>query len=57
VGNSGFIATSPDGVGWTVRDNKGVKDSLQSNVWTGERLFTVGTNEILLGSWDGVNWE
>ena len=56
------VATSPDGIAWTLRDIPTSVDSWSSLVWGGSVFCAVASNQVLLGvirtmtSPDGIEW-
>lgn len=58
VGYQGFVATSPDGIAWTVRD-AGVRSNLVSVTWDGARFYAHAPWDTGASarSRDGVTWE
>lgn len=58
VGYQGFVATSPDGVEWTVR-NAGVRSNFVSVTWDGARFYALAPSfsGASARSRDGVTWE
>lgn len=55
VGQYGTIATSPDGVNWTLRTS-GTSNGLTSVTYANSKLVAVGVFGTVLTSLDGITW-
>ena len=55
VGNSGHLATSPDGANWTVQTTP-ASSELYDVAWTGSQFVAVGSDDLVMTSPAGSAW-
>jgi hypothetical protein len=66
VGSGARIATSPDGITWTLRSGPSLQLGVDPNwgsgndcngvVWCGDRFLVTGDGGLIATSMDGINW-
>ena len=56
VGSGGVIASSPDGLAWTVLGNPGSPADLNAVAFGGSSYVALGAGGVILNSIDGIAW-